>query len=155
MHAVIGQAHGRDLYARLRQIFDRAGVADRVIGGLRCDDEHRHTGEVGKAPRRRLLIPATSQIGAIRLPLFLGLQLRRVADRRVISDRDVGQTPGARRAFAQQDVLERRARRFDGDDRFGELRSRIGNQPAEGDGLRMRQQDRGADAVEKPRPRAG
>ena len=78
-----------------------------------------------------------------------------VADRRLVGDRAVRNAPAQSAAIVVGDLggvdaLDRRRRRLDRDDRLHQVRTRVGDQPAERAALRMRQQDdRRADHVEQ------
>ena len=138
---VIAEAQGSDLYPSLRQILRGTVIVNRTIGSLSCDDESRDIGEIGKMPRRRLLLPAANEIRSIRLCLLFDFQLRGIVYRRIVGDRDVGNPPSPRLVRTEHGILERRSRRLDRDHRLDQLRSRIGDQPAEWPGLRMGQDD--------------
>ena len=73
--AFVLQANQFGLDPGLRQVLGGAMVVGRVIGGLGGDDDCRDIGEVGKTPRRRLLLPAEDEVRAVGLGLLLGLQL--------------------------------------------------------------------------------
>ena len=90
MDALIAEAERGDRYPGLRQIFGGAVVVNRMIGSLRRDDGGRDIGKIGKAPRRRLPLPAANEIGSIGLCLLFDFQLGRIIHRRIIGDRDVG-----------------------------------------------------------------
>ena len=75
VNAVLTQPQCGNLDAGLRQVLGGAMVVGRVIGGLGGDDDCRDIGEVGKTPRRRLLLPAEDEVRAVGLGLLLGLQL--------------------------------------------------------------------------------
>src|SRR5437763_10468052 len=107
MDAMIAKAQRGDLHPGLRQILGGTVIVDRMIGSLRRDDEGWDVGKIGKATRRRLLLPAGNEIRSIRLRLLFDLQLRRIVHRWVICERDVGNSPGPRLLGAEDGILER------------------------------------------------
>src|SRR3954447_6128560 len=107
MEAMIAKAQRSDLHPGLRQILGGTVIVNGMIGSLRRDDEGWDVGKIGKATRRCLLLPAGNEIRSIRLRLLFDFQLRRIVHRRVICDRDVGNSPSPCLLSAEDGILER------------------------------------------------
>ena len=142
------------LHARLRQPLREAVIEDTVIPAFTVQEQHRNVLQVFQFARG-LVLQIARDLARRRFVVERGLQLGRVRDRRIVRDRAVRHAPTEPAAICVRhlrvvDAFDRRRGRFDSDDRLDEIRTRVGNEPAERAALRMRQQDdRTADRIEQ------
>ena len=138
-------------HAGLCHVLARAVVVRRVIRRLGEHEQEVQSRQPRKLARRLGLKPARLQRRPVGLCLLNNLDFRRIADRRIVSQRTLRRSirhrPNARAVGG-----ERRTGRLNGDHGLDELGSHVGDSPHCGPRLRMLDQDRGTKLVEQRQP---